>query len=112
MSDCTHEKVYANYVLTSCPPQYPWICRKCGEKGIDWGGTVWIDEYAETEKKFDDLRKIRSAQSELKADPDYQKGGEYTTGVVDGLKVALKILEKDEENDGRYEQGDSKETKA
>lgn len=32
---CQHEKVYADYVLISSPPQYPWICKLCGVKGID-----------------------------------------------------------------------------
>lgn len=32
---CEHEKVYADYALMSCPPQYPWICEKCGTEGID-----------------------------------------------------------------------------
>lgn len=33
--ECKHEKVYADYILTSNPPQYPWICRLCGETGTD-----------------------------------------------------------------------------
>ena len=41
---CKHEKVYANYTLTSDPPQYPWICRKCGKTGVD-RGTATNNEY-------------------------------------------------------------------
>ena len=33
---CKHEKTYADYVLPSLPPQYPWACKKCGEKGTDF----------------------------------------------------------------------------
>ncbi len=32
---CQHEKVYSSSVLASLPPQTPWICRLCGETGID-----------------------------------------------------------------------------
>ena len=33
---CNHEgtKVYAPYILTSNPPQSPWVCSKCGEQGV------------------------------------------------------------------------------
>lgn len=34
-SQCDHEKIYENYILTSNPPQYPWKCKKCGETGVD-----------------------------------------------------------------------------
>lgn len=34
-SECQHEKVYAGHVLTSSPPQRPWICRKCKTRGAD-----------------------------------------------------------------------------
>lgn len=30
-----HDKVYANYILCSSPPQQPWVCKKCGEQGTD-----------------------------------------------------------------------------
>jgi hypothetical protein len=32
---CQHEKVYADHVLASYPPQMPWICKLCGERGLD-----------------------------------------------------------------------------
>jgi hypothetical protein len=35
MENCEHEKVYADYALYSNPPQVPWTCIKCGEKGKD-----------------------------------------------------------------------------
>ena len=52
MKECIHDKVYANCVLTSNPPQYPWICKKCGEKGIDHG-MDWTTEYEDLVKKFE-----------------------------------------------------------
>ena len=45
METCQHNKVYADYILTSNPPKIPWICSKCGEKGIE--------EYVAIEKKLD-----------------------------------------------------------
>lgn len=51
--NCKHEKVYANYILPSYPVQYPWICRKCGFKGMD-RGQVHIDEYSLLLKEFED----------------------------------------------------------
>lgn len=30
---CEHDKVYSETALLTDPPQYPWICRKCGFKG-------------------------------------------------------------------------------
>jgi hypothetical protein len=32
-----HDKCYANYILTSNPPQHPWICRRCRTRGVDVG---------------------------------------------------------------------------
>jgi hypothetical protein len=32
---CDHEKIYADYILTSYPPKYPWKCRLCNETGED-----------------------------------------------------------------------------
>jgi len=49
MSECKHEKVYANFVLTSDPPQHPWICRKCGERGRD------ISKHSMNENEYDKL---------------------------------------------------------
>jgi hypothetical protein len=48
---CKHQKVYANYILTSNPPQHPWVCSICGETGRDQGATV-KDNYTETIKRF------------------------------------------------------------
>ena len=33
--ECEHRKVFAGYVLTSNPPQLPWVCSKCLQKGSD-----------------------------------------------------------------------------
>ena len=30
-----HDKEYSNKVLMSYPPQYSWVCRKCGTQGTD-----------------------------------------------------------------------------
>ena len=50
---CAHEKVYASYILTSHPPQQPWVCRLCGEEGIDrLGGKLKTDEYEKTKRHF------------------------------------------------------------
>jgi hypothetical protein len=48
-NDCEYNKVYANYVLATMPPQYPWICSKCGEQGIDQGSES-IEELSEYDK--------------------------------------------------------------
>jgi hypothetical protein len=51
--DCKHDKVFAPYILTSNPPQYPWICRKCGFRGCDIGdGYQDVDEYAKLCQEF------------------------------------------------------------
>jgi len=52
MNKCQHEKVYASYILTSNPPQYPWICKKCGLRGFDMG-ILTYDEYGEIIKQFE-----------------------------------------------------------
>jgi hypothetical protein len=49
MENCNHKKVYAEYILTSSPPQYPWVCSECGEHGVDREFTLsanklWYDE--------------------------------------------------------------------
>lgn len=49
--ECQHDKVFSNIVLTSNPPQYPWICRKCGFEGVD-RGTMYVDEYSEIKRRF------------------------------------------------------------
>ena len=45
MKKCKHDKVYANYTLTSEPPQYPWICRICKERGTDRGDPIIPSDY-------------------------------------------------------------------
>lgn len=45
MKKCNHDKCYAPHALMSNPPQYPWVCRKCGEKGTDRGNFYDFDEY-------------------------------------------------------------------
>jgi hypothetical protein len=52
-TNCNHDKVYANYALTSNPPQYPWVCRKCGAKGIDQGQYYNYGEYDRIVKEFE-----------------------------------------------------------
>jgi hypothetical protein len=43
---CEHDKVYGDHILTSNPPKYPWICRKCKARGNDIGaGTGERGEY-------------------------------------------------------------------
>lgn len=32
---CNHEKVFASFSYMSNPPKTPWICKKCGMKGVD-----------------------------------------------------------------------------
>lgn len=45
--DCGGKKVYSNTVLTSNPPQYPWICRQCLTEGRDQEHSGCCNEYAE-----------------------------------------------------------------
>jgi hypothetical protein len=49
---CEHEKVYDNKVLLTDPPQYPWICSKCGEVGRDRGEESSKETYDVIRKKF------------------------------------------------------------
>lgn len=51
MKDCKHKKVYSPITLTSNPPQHPWVCKECGEEGIDMGEYIH-NEYAEIKEKF------------------------------------------------------------
>lgn len=51
---CNHDWVRSNIVLLSNPPQFPKICRKCGQRGCDTGEYVGVpSEYDEIAKKFD-----------------------------------------------------------
>jgi hypothetical protein len=69
---CNHDKVYANHVLTSNPPQYPWICSKCGTTGRD---VTFDDNKGPT---YDDLNKQfhggSIATTELKIDTTELRG--------------------------------------
>ena len=53
---CKHEKVYSNEILCSMPAQYPWICKKCGFKGIDKDEFIDNHEYKQLKKKFENKR--------------------------------------------------------
>mgnify|MGYP001561538924 CR=1 FL=1 len=46
-----HNKVYSKLILTSYPPQYPWICSECGEEGIEQGMLPEYD-YDDLKRKF------------------------------------------------------------
>ena len=46
-----HDKVYANEIMCSNPPQQKWICRKCGAEGIDTIGEYADDEYERLKKE-------------------------------------------------------------
>lgn len=60
-----HDKVYSPVVLLSYPPQYKWICRKCGAEGIDT-----IGEYADNEYE----RLKREKQVEQSQDYNFEVG--------------------------------------
>jgi len=54
--NCEHDKVYARFLLLAYPPQRPWVCKKCGEVGIELTGMDLpknSDEFFET---FDELK--------------------------------------------------------
>ena len=58
MREHIHKKVFSGEALLTSPPQYPWICSECGEKGIDRGVyTSSRDEYLNLEEKFDKIKK-------------------------------------------------------
>lgn len=42
---CVHDKVYSQYVLATFPAQHPWICRECGEEGVDMEPMPDFGEY-------------------------------------------------------------------
>lgn len=56
LTNCNHDKVYDNQnLLTSFPPQRRWICRLCGEEGVDPVGgppLTFANEYDVIKKKF------------------------------------------------------------
>lgn len=47
---CLHEKVYANHILATNPPRRPWVCKKCGERGMDVVGNIDMNEYDKFKK--------------------------------------------------------------
>ncbi len=49
---CFHHKVYENVVLACDPPKQRWICKSCGEEGIDVVGNIEWNQYDELRKKF------------------------------------------------------------
>lgn len=75
MSECNHDKVFSNYVLTSNPPQYPWICRKCGYMSRDIGEYYSArNEYEELIEKFrKDLPTNQVEEEKMKAIEEYAK---------------------------------------
>jgi len=48
---CIHDKSYSPTQLLSNPPKIPWICRRCGERGVDTKPYIHNDYY-ETIEKF------------------------------------------------------------
>ncbi|MDD3141287.1 MAG: hypothetical protein PHX08_20280 [Lachnospiraceae bacterium] len=57
MSNCEHDKVYDNqHLLPSFPPQVRWICRKCGQEGVEVVGppASFANEYEAIWNKFHD----------------------------------------------------------
>lgn len=49
---CDHDKVYADFTLTTYPPQRPWICRKCGVVGRDVDRPHAPSEYEAVRARF------------------------------------------------------------
>lgn len=47
-----HDKCYCQTILLSYPPQYPWICRICGEQGVDHADVIIHNEYEELKRKW------------------------------------------------------------
>lgn len=52
MKECKHDWCYSSWILTTNPPQYPKICRKCGKQEIEVGYSYLTNEYDELIKKF------------------------------------------------------------
>jgi hypothetical protein len=53
MEECKHEKVYANFTYASNPPITPWICKKCGQKGMETSAYISYEEtYEQIARKF------------------------------------------------------------
>lgn len=49
---CKHDKVYDERTLLSNPPQYRWICSKCGYCGKDIGWDDPRPSYDDLFRKF------------------------------------------------------------
>jgi hypothetical protein len=32
---CDHERIYENAIALEFPPMHRWICRKCGQEGVE-----------------------------------------------------------------------------
>ena len=55
--ECKHEKVYSNSILTSDPPQTPWICKLCGKTGTDRSSISFQEEtYEQLLERFHGTR--------------------------------------------------------
>ena len=53
-TECTHDKAYDHNVLLSDPPKRRWICRKCGEHGVERMGPLYLKEtYDDAVKRFE-----------------------------------------------------------
>lgn len=50
--DGQHEKVFADFCYLANPPQYPWVCRKCGKEGVDCKGAAF-DEYGSIKRRLE-----------------------------------------------------------
>ena len=49
---CIHDKSYSQWMKPTIPPQFDWICRKCGVTGTDSCQRVKYD-YDEIRRKFE-----------------------------------------------------------
>jgi hypothetical protein len=59
-SEGDHDRVYAAWVLTSYPPKYKWICRRCGVTGIDTGRGFDHDD----QREYDRLERLFGSESQ------------------------------------------------
>jgi len=48
--ECKHKKVYSTHDRLDA--QFHWICKTCGERGIDHGEFLNEDEYIDLVQKF------------------------------------------------------------
>lgn len=54
-TECEHDKAYVNRAYLTDPPQYPWICRKCGREGVDTFDV--LRDYGEYDRIRDQFRR-------------------------------------------------------